>query len=90
MTVASSTSATPRNMAASSASDICFGTCPTNSLTLSLLRPGAPAPPAAAGCCCSLSPPSSAIGVARVCAGWGWSPRWRRVREAKTESGGRD
>jgi hypothetical protein len=71
MTVTSSTSATRANMAASSGSDICLGTCPTNSFTLSLPRPSAAAAAAApAGCCCcwSLSLPSSAIG--RALAGW--------------------
>jgi hypothetical protein len=72
MTVTSSTSATRANMAASSGSDICLGTCPTNSFTLSLPRPSAAAAPAGCCCCWSLSPPSSAARGLRW--GAGWSP----------------
>ena len=87
MRVTSSTTATAANMAASSSSVICFGTCPTNSFTLSSPLPfpcssppptpaAAAAAAAASSCCCcwfcwSLSPPPSSAIGVRVCGGGG-------------------
>uniref|UniRef100_A0A0A8Z5J5 Uncharacterized protein n=1 Tax=Arundo donax TaxID=35708 RepID=A0A0A8Z5J5_ARUDO len=63
MTVTSSTTATSRNMASSSASVMCLGTCPTKSFTLSSSAPLPPPSAAGAAAAGAAFSPSSAIGL---------------------------